>query len=157
LNPTGLANGTRENTDGLDLNRDYSDLKSEEIRAHVAWVEQNIQSLDQALHLHEDWESKGFYLYELNFGGHESYAKRILNAVEQHLPIEWAEEIDGHPARGGIIRPDELPEVVEGDPEAIYFQKKFGGLNYTLESPSALPLEQRVAALKAAVLSALSL
>lgn len=157
LNPSGLEAGTRENTDGLDLNRDYSSLNSKEIRAHVTWVKQNIQSLNRALHIHEDWESKGFYLYELNFGGHKSYSEKILEAAEQYLPIDYGDEIDGHPASGGIIRPDELPEVEDGDPEAIYFQNKFGGLNYTLESPSALPLEQRVAALKAAVLAALSL
>jgi len=39
INPAGLARGTRENADGLDLNRDYKDRRSAEIRAHIAWLE----------------------------------------------------------------------------------------------------------------------
>lgn len=46
LNPTGLEADTRESADGLDLKRDYSDLSSKGIRAHIVWVEQNIQSLN---------------------------------------------------------------------------------------------------------------
>ena len=156
LNPSGLDDGTRENADGLDLNRDYRDFHSEEIRSHAAWVKRQITSLDIALHLHEDWESKGFYLYELNFGPKEGLADNILEAVAQHLPIETASEIDGHHANApGLIRPESIPEIEEGHPEAIYFKQEFGGLNYTLETPSALALAQRIAAMKAAVIATL--
>ncbi len=156
LNPSGLDAGKRENTDGLDLNRDYRDFDSEEIRSHTAWAKQQIKSLNIGLHLHEDWESKGFYLYELNFGPKEGLAALLLDAVEKYIPIETASEIDGSPSNApGLIRPDSLPEIEEGHPEAIYFKQAFGGLNYTLETPSAVKLDQRVAALKAAVLVAL--
>lgn len=155
MNPTGLDAGTRENKDRIDLNRDYSEFHSGEIRQHVAWVQRRIKALDLALHLHEDWEATGFYLYELNFGNESSLSKQILDAAQQHLPIETAEEIDGHPAADGIIRPESLPDVPEGLPEAIYFQKNFGGLNYTLETPSSLALPQRIAALKASICSAI--
>jgi protein MpaA len=65
LNPAGLARGTRENTDGLDLNRDYRSMASAEIRAHVAWLQRQPR-FDLAVLVHEDWEAKGFYLYEVN-------------------------------------------------------------------------------------------
>ncbi|MEO0509091.1 MAG: M14 family metallocarboxypeptidase [Verrucomicrobiota bacterium] len=155
LNPAGLDAGTRENTDGLDLNRDYREPQSSEIRAHISWAKQHIPPLDLALHLHEDWEAKGFYLYELNFSGQPGHANAILEAAAKHLPIDTTNEIDGSPASGGIIRPQTLPELEEGYPEAIYFQQQFGGLNYTLETPSGLPLKQRIAAHKDAILTVL--
>jgi hypothetical protein len=151
LNPAGLALGTRENPGGIDLNRDYRDSISREVRSHTRWIEHRITQLDCAIHLHEDWESQGFYLYELNITGLPSYSAQILAATEKFLPIETAQCIDGHLANEGIIKPTILPELAEGQPEAVYLQEKFGGLNYTLEAPSALDFRKRVNALKAAV------
>jgi hypothetical protein len=151
LNPVGLAAGTRENADGLDLNRDYRDFRSSEVRSHAAWIARQVPQLDCAIHLHEDWESRGFYLYELNFTGRPGFAEQILQATRPYLPIETAGEIDGRAARNGIIRPDTLPEIDEGHPEAIYLQKNYGGLNYTLETPSSSDFRLRVKALKAAL------
>jgi protein MpaA len=156
MNPSGLAAGTREAAHGIDLNRDYTDFSSVETAAHRDWCLQHIQTLDLALHLHEDWEAQGFYLYELNLENHPSRSPAILKAVEAHLPIETARLIDDSPARGGIIRAKELPDIPEGLPEALYFYKQFGGINHTLETPSSLPLQKRVAAMKAAVLAATS-
>jgi protein MpaA len=156
MNPSGLAAGTRENATHIDLNRDYTNFSSIETTTHRDWCLQHIEALDLALHLHEDWEAQGFYLYELNFAQHPSRSPAILNAVAAHLPIETAQLIDDFPARDGIIRATVLPDVPEGMPEAIYFYKQFGCINHTLETPSSLPLEQRVAAMKAAVLAAIS-
>lgn len=155
INPGGLAAGTRENPNGIDLNRDYTDFISDEIRAHRDWIETNVNSLDLAIHLHEDWEAKGFYLYELNFYEHRSRTAAIIAAAEHYLPIETASRIDGHRARGGVIRPPAIPDIPEGLPEAIYLQRRYKLLNYTLETPSELALEKRVAALRAAVLAAI--
>jgi predicted deacylase len=153
LNPAGFALGTRENAEGLDLNRDYRHLASREIHAHVNWLAQTVQKLKLAVHLHEDWESRGFYLYELNFTRQPGLSAQIMEAVQAHLPIETAEKIDGRRAKHGIIRPESIPHLEEGDPEAIYLQKNFGGLNYTVETPSSQNLAPRVKALKAAVLA----
>lgn len=153
LNPTGLSLGTRENQLGVDLNRDYNDPQSEEIRKHTAWVQEHIDSLDLSIHLHEDWEAKGFYLYELNFCRRPSKAPKIIDAATQYLPLETAPEIDGSPAQNGLIRPEVIPEIEEGHPEAFYFIKRYGGLNYTIETPSGFDIAQRIAAHKAAILS----
>jgi Predicted deacylase len=157
LNPAGLAMSKRENPQGIDLNRDYRDFRSAEIQAHAQWIARSgIQSLDLSIHLHEDWESTGFYLYELNFTNQPGYAENILISTSQHIPTETAPIIDGREAQNGIIRPKTLPEIDEGHPEAIYFQQKFGGINYTLETPSSLPIQRRVDCLKAAVMSAIN-
>lgn len=155
MNPAGLATGTRANEHGIDLNRDYTDFRSVEIAAHRNWIDQHIQSLDLALHLHEDWEAKGFYLYELNFENLPSRSNSILKAAKAHLPIETAHLIDDHPAKSGIIRPPSMPDIPEGLPEALYCYKQFGGINHTLETPSGLPLDQRVGAIQNAVLAAI--
>jgi len=155
MNPSGLAIHSRENSEGIDLNRDFSDFKSREIELHHEWVKEQIDDLDMAIHLHEDWEASGFYLYEINFGEVESRADSILQAAAAWVPIEIAVSIDGHSASGGIIRPPANHDVPEGLPEALFFQRRFNLLNYTLETPSSLELTARVQAMQAALLSAL--
>ena len=155
LNPNGLETGTRENRDGIDLNRDYTAFRSNEIRAHREWLAARVRALDLSLHLHEDWEMAGFYLYELNFGDSPGPARAMLEAAGAAVPLETAGEIDGHPAEGAIIRPEKIPDVPEGKPEAVYLSEQCGGLNYTLETPSGLPLDDRIDAHRAAVLASL--
>lgn len=155
INPAGLAAGTRENPDGIDLNRDFTHFKAIETKSLEKWIRTHINQLDLAIHLHEDWETQGFYLYELNLNEHASRAAAILAAASKHLPIQNSSTIDGHIARGGIIRPPKLPDIPEGLPEAIYLQKAYDLLDYTIETPSSLPLEKRIAATQAALLAAI--
>jgi hypothetical protein len=155
LNPTGLAAGTRENAGGLDLNRDYRNAHSAEIRAHIAWL-QGQPSFTVTLALHEDWESTGFYLYEQNPLGRPSLAPRMLEAVSRDCPIDASPVIDGREARGGIIRPLGDPFGRELWPESLYLRVNHTSLAYTLESPSAFPLPRRVRALRTAVEAAIS-
>ncbi len=150
LNPGGLARGTRENPEGLDLNRDYRSRASGEVRSHVAWLERQ-PPFDLTLCLHEDWEARGFYLYELNPDRRPGLAEPTVAAVRPICPIDEAGVIDGRPARGGIIRPDGDPARRDRWPEAIYLHAHHTRLSYTLETPSGRPLAERVAALRAAV------
>jgi predicted deacylase len=157
LNPNGFLRGTRENADGIDLNRDYKHLLSAEIRAHCSWLERQ-PNFDLTLCLHEDWESTGFYLYELNPNDRPSLAFPMLDAVERVCAIETAATIDGRESTGrGLIRPTADPLLREQWPEAIYLRAHHTTLSYTLESPSALALPTRVAALHAAIQAAISI
>ncbi|RXK56208.1 succinylglutamate desuccinylase [Oleiharenicola lentus] len=154
LNPTGFLHGTRENHAGLDLNRDYKSLQSAETQAHVRWLRQQ-PNFDLSLCLHEDWEAQGFYLYELNPLNLPSLANDLIEAARVHGPIEIATVIDGREAAGpGIIRPVSDPLLRESWPEAIYLRNHHGPLDYTLETPSTLPLEQRIATQRAVVRAA---
>jgi len=157
LNPAGFLRGTRENASGLDLNRDYKDLRSAEIAAHAAWLRRQ-PNFDLSLCLHEDWESKGFYLYELNPTARPSLAEPMIAAVTPLCAIDEAAEIDGRKVDvRGIIRPVSDPLMRENWPEAIYLRAHHTTLSYTLETPSAFPLPQRIAAMRAAVEAALRL
>jgi hypothetical protein len=150
LNPTGFRLNRRENAEGLDLNRQYLHLRAAETRSHIAWLEKQPR-FDLAICLHEDWESHGFYLYELNPDGLESHAQSMIDAVSRVCPIDPSPEIEGRPAMGGIIQPSADPRSRPEWPEAFYLFTHKTRLSYTLEAPSDFPIKTRVAALAAAV------
>lgn len=155
LNPDGLAAHTRENGAGIDLNRDYFVQSTTEARTHAAFLD-TIGTPILSISLHEDWETVGFYLYELNLtGAPTTHAYRILEAVSPWFNPEPGPEIDGHESYepGWIYHPSE-PDIPEGWPEAIYIIKKGCPLSFTFESPSSSPLTDRVAALAAGVRAA---
>ena len=154
LNPLGLARGTRESAGGVDLNRDYRHLESPEVRSHVRWLRRQ-PNFDLTLCVHEDWESRGFYLYELNPDGRRSLAQPMVDAAVAVCPLDTSPVIDGREARGGIIHPPGDPAQREKWPEAIYLVAHHTRQSYTIESPSSLPLGTRVAALAAALRAAL--
>jgi len=155
LNPTGFPLNRRESAAGLDLNRDYRHLHSPEARAHTAWLQRQPR-FDVSLCLHEDWESNGFYVYELNPDKKPSLAEKIIEAAATVCPIDFSEIIEDRPARNGIIRPDLVPADRPQWPEAFYLITHKSRLSYTLEAPSDFPLPVRVAALAAAVQAVLA-
>ena len=107
LNPTGFPGNTRENLAGIDLNRDYRHFKAPEVAA-TAWID-GLPEFDIAICLHEDWEAKGFYLYELNPEKQFAASEAMLEAVGAVCPIDQSELIDGRPAKGGLLRPIACP------------------------------------------------
>jgi murein peptide amidase A len=154
LNPTGFALHRRENAEGRDLNRDYRNPVSGEVRAHIAWLERQPE-FHCTFCLHEDWEAQGFYLYELNPEGQPSQAGRMVEAVSKVCPVDGAEVIDGWPALLGIIRPEFNPATRLEWPEAFYLVKHKTRHSYTLEAPSDYGMEVRVSALVRGVWAAL--
>lgn len=156
LNPTGFPLNSRENAQGVDLNRDYLKTKSDEIRAHIAWLEKQPQ-FDVCLCLHEDWESHGFYVYELNPDNQLSFAEAIIKSISQVCPIDMSPEIEGRPASGGIIRPTADPRGRPQWPEAFYLFTNKTRLSYTLEAPSDYELTTRIAAEVAGVRTVLEM
>ena len=154
LNPAGFVRNCRENEDGIDLNRDYRSLKSALVRAHVAWLDRQPR-FDATLLLHEDWESNGFYLYELNPQRVPSLAEGIINGVKAVCPIDTAPVIEDRPAQGGIICAN--PDLMQRPdwPEAFHLIHHKSALSYTLEAPSDFPFPTRIDALAAGVRGAM--
>jgi len=146
LNPTGFMLNRRENAEGIDLNRQYLRPKAEETLAHIEWLKRQ-PSFDLCLCLHEDWEARGFYVYELNPENRPSVAEVIVARVAQVCPIDRSEIIEGRPARDGIIRPSVDPRSRPQWPESFFLLTHKTRLSYTLEAPSDFPLTARVAAL----------
>ncbi len=157
LNPSGLVACTRENAEGVDLNRDYLLRSTREVRTHTAWLDA-MDAPDLFISLHEDWETSGFYFYEINLGNEDLERTRsILDSVAPWFTPEPGPTIDGHDATApGWIYHESEPDVPEGWPEAIFLAKKGCPLSFTFETPSRAPLSQRVAAHAAAVRAACS-
>lgn len=144
INPTGLAVGTRENHLGVDLNRDYLLRKTDEVSAHVDWLEKQPVP-EMFISLHEDWESSGFYLYEIQKRGCPSTAPAILDAAAAQISIEPNSVIDDHTVREpGWIFHEPNADFPGQWPEAIFMAEIGTRVSYTLETPSSLPLEKRV-------------
>ena len=155
LNPSGFVLNRRENADGRDLNRDYRHMETAETRAHIAWLERQPQ-FDLCLCLHEDWESHGFYIYELNPENRPSLAETMIARIGEVCPIDPSEIIEDRPARNGIIRPNLDPAKRPRWAEAFYLLVNKTRLSYTLEAPSDFPLSTRVNALVVGVNAALA-
>ncbi len=154
INPTGHHAGKRENKEGIDLNRDYFLKSTDEIRGHVKWLEK--QSVpDVFISLHEDWESTGFYLYEIQKHACTSVAQSILTAASAEIEPEPSLLIDDHEVREpGWIFHDSRADFPGDWPEAIYMAERGTQVSYTLETPSSLALERRVACHQLAVCKA---
>lgn len=150
LNPVGFKLNSRENADQIDLNRDYRNSQSPEIRAHIDWLKRCPQ-FDRAVILHEDWEALGFYLYELNPDNHLSVSSKIVQSVSEICPIDTSTAIDGMSASDGVIRPKIDPEEREQWPEAFFLNTNNTREGYTLEAPSDYPMPVRVEALVSGV------
>lgn len=145
LNPDGLCAGTRENADGVDLNRDYWEKETNEVRGHVAWLE-GMRVPDVFISLHEDWEAEGFYLYEIRHGEDRPVQTRgLLEAAQRVFPLEHGPLIDGHEIReAGWIFHGVDPDEPQGWPEAIFLSRRGCPLSFTLETPSRAALRERV-------------
>lgn len=154
LNPQGFLHNCRENHQGLDLNRQYLEPTALETRAHITWLERQ-PSFDLCLCLHEDWESRGFYVYELNPDHRPSLAEHMVRRVAEVCPIDLSDSIEGRPAQQGIIRPSVDPRSRPDWPESFFLLTHKTRLSYTLEAPSDFPIAVRVAALVTAVQSGL--
>lgn len=161
INPGGLLAKTRECPTGIDVNRDYRDPKSPEAKQHLAFLQAE-QAAGRpryalSLLLHEDWETKGFYLYELNRTKNPLLGPRVLAAVEPICGVDHSPVIEGMDAKNGLItRPIEGFEDRPLWPEALWLVMHRTDRNMTLEAPSAQPLAPRVAAHCAAVRTAVN-
>jgi murein peptide amidase A len=151
LNPNGLARNIRTNLDGVDLNRDYRNPKSAEIRSHVEALK-TLGRFDAAMFLHEDFEGIGAYMYALNETLPAVLDIEIITAMGRHVPIDLRPVVEDVPTRGGVIQRRDLIlkfgpiEEREDWPEAIYLGWHHTRVSFTTETPMPLPLEQRVKA-----------
>jgi len=156
LNPTGMRRGVRENAEGFDLNRDYFKKKTNEVQTHLRKLEA-LPRFDLALHLHEDWEADGFYLYELSQENTPAiYGRPIIDQVGKVCPVELAKKIEGMPADRGLIHPRHRYLDRDDWPEAFHMMRHKTDHCLTLEAPSDFELNVRVKALTTAVQTAIA-
>jgi len=151
-NPTGYVHNTRETAEGVDIN--------------WAWVRQDVAEIEMlrdflhgrryrfVIDFHEDWETTGFYLYEHRLGV-AAAGPGMIAAVERASPSNRAInrdlEIEGWPARGGVVSADSSRERIEaGEGFPLVLLRDHTPHKLTTETPRELPMEQRVQAHHAA-------
>jgi hypothetical protein len=146
LNPHGYIHGTRENGDGVDINRTFEDGSTPEAAA----VRQLLkgQRFDVLVEFHEDWEYEGYYLYEV-CGRGAALGSRIVERIESIGPIHRGPGADGYPVVDGVIHP--TPEVLEQQGIGykalpLYVLKYCTDHSVTSETPSTWDLPRRLQA-----------
>jgi murein peptide amidase A len=149
LNPHGYVHDQRHNAQDVDVNWAYERDDVPEvciIRELVA-----DRRFEAVMDFHEDWESPGYYLYELRRGAPTSGGD-VVRAVRAVCPVNTSPEIEGLAAANGHIAPDPELEVARrgaGIPLVMFYRHTDHLL--TSESPTALDMESRVAAHRVAL------
>lgn len=152
INPWGLIENVRHDARGRDLNRLFHSRGA----PFVEWRrELGDERFDLVLCLHEDFDARGCYIYELGGSGR---AEALLKAAEPYIQADASELIDDSPAVGGVIRREDMtPELfpLEGLPDTVWLYFKRCGECLTFETPSEFCLFARVQAHAAMIKAAL--
>ena len=145
LNPWGLKNNSRFDSQGIDLNRVWDQSNHPLIGPIIDQT--NKLSLKLVLNLHEDYDGQGIYLYEPSTGGRPGeWAERILLSAELLLPRDQRKSIEGRKCRNGIIRPRPHKPPADGMPEALHLYLTHQCPTFTIETPSEMDLDIRAQA-----------
>ena len=150
LNPTGYDLGTRENADGIDINRQFARDEVPEARTLRAAVATD--TFDAFLDAHEDPEEFGFYAYA--FFSDTSWPRLIVDAVAKQGPIISTPEADEHPVEHGVVahgdeetRDERFREyMADGEWPLPFYLYDLGIRDFmTTETPGMIDLATRVA------------
>ncbi len=170
LNPSGYAAGTRANAEGDDINRSFSrGGTTPESRAVLTANRDRRFAL--ALDLHEDFEADGCYVYEpLRRGFVPRFSAAIVSALDDAglpvQPLQDGYDLGAPPGAdaGAIYRLDrgialvdyerEL-DVFPGLPSSMALMYRGTPAALTFESPRPRAWEERIAAHRVAVTTAL--
>ena len=141
LNPWGLERNIRFDPEGRDLNRSYNSRKVPQIAAQLVIMKG--RRFDAAASLHEDYDARGFYLYEIA-SKRPHWGESLCRELSWFMPIESRRRVDGHPCRNGVIRRRVAPGMMKGHPEAFLLHFKHADRTFTLETSSEAALAQRI-------------
>jgi hypothetical protein len=99
------------------------------------------KKLDIAIDFHEDWEYRGFYLFEISKSGIE-IGKEIISRLGCKCDVKKESMIDGFINNNGVITLDceEFGERVM----ALYLANNHVNHSLTLETPTQWDFDKRV-------------
>jgi len=151
LNPWGLANNSRLDAEGRDLNRCYN-------TNNVPWIEEQRKIIrnarfDLALMLHEDFDAAGMYIYETG-NRRPHWAEQMLLPATRFVPAAPRGRIEGRAAKKGVLRYRITPGLMPDWPEAFLLHFHHAERTFTIETPSEFHIDARVAAHVAALVCA---
>ena len=143
LNPHGYVHDTRHNAQDIDINWAYRRNDVPEVQVMRDFVA--ARRFEFVLDFHEDWESPGYYLYELRREA-ALVGPGLMHQIAQICPLNTSPTIEGYPATNGLLSPDPNVEIAQrgaGLPLVMYFEHTDHLL--TSESPTEEEMEIRIA------------
>ena len=166
MNPSGYEIGTRENVDGVDINRSFGRGGiSPEARAIV--TSNRDRKFALAIDLHEDFEALGFYLYEPIVEARAMYGDAIVRAIDDAgLPVQALDDAFelGYPPEArhlrvlerGRVHPDPVAEraFFPHTPYSLYMMRRAAKRALTIETPRSQTWDERIAMHRTAVVVA---
>lgn len=143
LNPWGLVENRRTDRAGRDLNRAFHRRVSpvRELRRVIA-----DERFALGLALHEDYDGRGVYLYEVNGSPPDIGAALLRACTSKTMPIDGRRQIEDFPFKNGLLRRRILPQDVTVHPEALAVYPRHAPRFLTFETPSEFSLALRVKA-----------
>ena len=143
FSPWGITHNRRHDADDRDPNRHFN-IPSYGFMGR--WREFiGSRKLRLALTLHEDFDAKGCYAYELSTRN-EFRAEAYLAASSRVIPPDAGKTIEGMSATNGVIRRKRGVPDMPGQPEAIVLHLAGAAATMTFETPSQYSLFDRVQA-----------
>jgi len=146
VNPWGWSRDVRFNREGLDLNRDFVNFASQEATIIEAYLED--KKYDLIIDCHEDPGASGFYLYQ--YGNRDQTNSRSV--IESVRDFDFPIEQDVNMV---ILKTDD--GLIDAPLWGLWYMKLTRQLSmanfmrlynskyvYTVETPTAAPLEKRV-------------
>ena len=164
LNPGGYTAGTRENPDGIDINRSFS-RGGTSAEARTVITANRDRRFVLALDLHEDFEADGAYAYEPEAGEPPLLARAVVGALDAAgLPVQTfapgfdlATPVVPRLERGAVYLDARAEmEAFAGWPSALHHVRRGTPRTLTFESPRPRPWEERIAAHRVAVTAAIA-
>jgi hypothetical protein len=153
VNPWGWGHDIRFNRNGIDINRDFSSFESREATIIKRFLKD--RHYDLMIDLHEDPSAGGFYIYQYGMSN-TIIAENLVDTIKKKgYPIEEDVSMVILETENGII---------DAPMWGLWYMRLTGQLSlanyyrlnnsrrvYTVETPTSLPMEDRIIMQRAAV------
>ena len=140
INPYGYVHNTRENKQGVDLNRAFEETGIAELDIVKKVIEG--QRFDFCIDFHEDWEAKGVYFYEAQCN-ERWIGPKITRQIEKIGPIDGEMGESELPITNGVFQVD----PAWGEEGLAPYLFRFSADHVMVcETPTSWSLDQRTSA-----------
>jgi succinylglutamate desuccinylase/aspartoacylase family protein len=146
INPWGWQHDIRFNQDGIDINRDFASLRSQEAKLIQSYVDDH--QYDLMIDLHEDPSASGFYLYQ--YGRKDTaLSESIAETIRQSgYPLEQDFKMVILKTKNGVI---DAPmwglwymKMTRQLSIANYYRLNNSQNVFTIETPVSLDMKHRL-------------
>ena len=146
VNPWGWVYDARYNRDGIDINRDFATLASQEAR--LIQHSTSGKAYDLVIDFHEDPGAQGFYLYQ-NAAPDTVLGRKVITAIrDAGYPIEQNVSMVVLKVDDGLIDAPMWSLLYMQATQQLscpsYFRLDRNSTSFTIETPKNLPWEDRV-------------